>query len=71
MLKKVCSTPECSGEVSSHGKCANCYQRMYYWNDRDLGDKMDHMKKLRIREATMEEITGVRSIESKRRRKAR
>lgn len=67
-MTKKCSTPECPGASKTHGKCANCYQRMYYWNDATIGEKMEHMKKLRIRESTMSEMTNVTLIGRRRRR---
>lgn len=59
---KICSTPDCEGEVKALGKCASCHARMYYWNDRPLADKMNHRKKLIMRAHTMDEMMGVTTI---------
>lgn len=70
MATKKCSTPECDGKVKALGKCGACHARMYYWNDRPLRDKVEHAKKLRIRERTMEEMTNVTHISKGKRKRA-
>ena len=69
--KVICSVDGCDDEVHCLDVCIACYQRMRYWNDRPLRDKVRHLKRMNRCRASLEMMTGnVRPITSARRKRA-
>ena len=63
---ETCANPACDGEAICVGYCSACYARMHYWHNRSIKAKVNHMKRLKRCEATMDmELGNVKTMTPK------